>query len=108
MTPEDVKEECLCIVDLCIEQCEALNQEPTLFLLKKNLPTTLYSFYGFMAPVVLEYYLNIKTYIDFYNIIEKSIVLKEQDKKEDFFLEESIIEDLKQLDYSSLIQLCLT
>lgn len=108
MTPEDIKAECLLILDYFISGCEDLNATPTLSLLRKRLPVTMLAYYGYMAGLVVENYLKIKTYKDFYLIIKDQVTLNELDKEQDILVDDDLIKDINSLKYSDLIQTTLT
>lgn len=108
MTPEDIKADCLLILDSFINACEDLKATPTLSLLRKRLPVTMLSYYGYMAGLVVEHYLKIKTYKDFYTIIKDQVQLNEHDKEQDILVEDDLIKDIDSLNYSNLIEQCLT
>lgn len=105
MTPEDKEIICCELIDEFVSLCEAKDIIPSLKELRETIPTLFLYLYGPMATLLLENYLQIKTYTDYYNIVKKQIKLNPSyDFEKDILSNDSIIEDISKINYAELLK----
>lgn len=104
MTPKDKEIVCCEIIDEFVSRCEASDLTPSLKELREALPTLFLYLYGPMSTILLEKYLQIRTYTDYYNLVKTHIKLNPSyDVEKDILSEDSIVEDISKINYAEML-----
>lgn len=103
MTPECKLEVCLELLDDFISVCQLKNLKPTLSLFKRRLGLIILHRYAVFSDIILNHYLQIKTYHEFFDIIKNNITLHEGDNPSEFSTNDLIIDNVNKYNYTDLL-----